>query len=206
MKKMTADAIQPLETQVLDRRPQLADVMIAIATVAFALFVDLPGAIDVLEYHVGSTIDLSGGIAPLDAWWWYRLTGVLFGFFGLADALAIDLFDLLPRLLLPASLCLLFMRLLHPRPDRRALFTQPGWLASLAVIVGVLLIPSAEFYFLVDLPQITPSLMVALAWLALSASGNWRPERSWLGRAGRLVGALWIAVMPIFLYVEFWMY
>jgi hypothetical protein len=40
------------------------------------------------------------------------------------------------------------------------------------------------------------SSAVAVAWLLLLASGNWRPQPHWLDRAGRLLGAFWIAIIP----------
>ncbi len=44
-------------------------------------------------------------------------------------------------------------------------------------------------------------LMVAGAWLALILAGTWRPERSWLDRAGRALGWFWIlAAVHFFLF------
>jgi hypothetical protein len=40
------------------------------------------------------------------------------------------------------------------------------------------------------------SSAVAVAWLLLVASDRWRPQRHWLDRAGRLLGAFWIAIIP----------
>ncbi len=36
--------------------------------------------------------------------------------------------------------------------------------------------------------------VVAAVWLLLALSGRWRPERSWIDRLGRVVGATWIVV------------
>jgi hypothetical protein len=33
---------------------------------------------------------------------------------------------------------------------------------------------------------------VALAWLVAGAGGRWRPEPSWVDRAGRLLGVAWL--------------
>jgi hypothetical protein len=35
---------------------------------------------------------------------------------------------------------------------------------------------------------------VAAVWFVLALSGRWRPERSWIDRLGRLVGASWIVI------------
>jgi hypothetical protein len=40
------------------------------------------------------------------------------------------------------------------------------------------------------------SVAVAAAWLLLSVSGRWRSEPAWLDRAGRCLGAYWIAIIP----------
>jgi hypothetical protein len=35
-------------------------------------------------------------------------------------------------------------------------------------------------------------IVIGGAWLALILAGAWRPERSWIDRAGRLIGVFWI--------------
>lgn len=35
---------------------------------------------------------------------------------------------------------------------------------------------------------------VGAVWLVLASSGRWRPERSWIDRLGRLLGATWIVI------------
>jgi hypothetical protein len=37
-------------------------------------------------------------------------------------------------------------------------------------------------------------LAVAAVWLVLALSGRWRPERSWIDRLGRVLGATWIVI------------
>jgi hypothetical protein len=41
---------------------------------------------------------------------------------------------------------------------------------------------------------------VAAVWLFLALSGRWRPERSWIDRLGRLLGATWIAISLLAFY------
>jgi hypothetical protein len=40
-------------------------------------------------------------------------------------------------------------------------------------------------------------LAVACGWMLLLASGRWRPERSWIDRAGRVLGWYWIVILPL---------
>jgi hypothetical protein len=40
----------------------------------------------------------------------------------------------------------------------------------------------------------TVTVAVIVAWTMLWTSGRWRPERSWLDRAGRLLGWYWIGL------------
>jgi len=44
---------------------------------------------------------------------------------------------------------------------------------------------------------------VAASWLLLVVSGQWRPERSWIDRFGRLIGWYWIAVLPLTSWWDF---
>jgi hypothetical protein len=113
---------------------------------------------------------------------------------------------------------LLSARLIHPRPPRRRLMRQPGMVASIAALVAhsffwlaiLAMLPARSGWFreglgvslnefvldvcsntLVLMPY-HPGLAVAAAWTIQAASGRWRPERSWVDRAGRLMGAMWI--------------
>jgi hypothetical protein len=38
------------------------------------------------------------------------------------------------------------------------------------------------------------------AWSALAATGQWRTDRTWIDRLGRLLGLIWIALFVIYLY------
>ena len=52
----------------------------------------------------------------------------------------------------------------------------------------------------IDLPGMgSPGIAVAIAWIGLAVSGGWRPEASWIDRAGRLVGlgsVAWMMLRP----------
>jgi hypothetical protein len=38
---------------------------------------------------------------------------------------------------------------------------------------------------------------VESSWVLLLVSGRWRPERSWIDRAGQVLGWFWIAILPL---------
>ncbi len=46
-------------------------------------------------------------------------------------------------------------------------------------------------------------LAVASSWMLMRASGRWRPERSWIDRAGRVLGWCWIAALPLTCWWDF---
>ncbi len=47
-------------------------------------------------------------------------------------------------------------------------------------------------------------LVVAGAWLALILAGAWRPEPSWIDRAGRTLGWFWIVAALAFIMIPSW--
>lgn len=118
------------------------------------------------------------------------------------------------------TLAFLPIRLIRPRRRLDRLMCQPGLVACCAALfvivagVGGRLLAEIgtqilgrhrslseflhSFWYVYDLP-VGPA--VAAAWLALVLSGRWRPERGWIDRLGRGLGALWIAF--IFLQWEF---
>lgn len=86
---------------------------------------------------------------------------------------------------------LLALRLLSPRPPAAELVRQPGLWASGGVVLGVASMLALGYFQ----PLVLPA-SVALAWLGLVLCGRWRAERSWVDRAGRLVGACWLVLLP----------
>ena len=117
--------------------------------------------------------------------------------------------------LIPASLALIAMRLRRPRPVARRLFREPGLLACLAVVAMEV---SSDVMSLAmqalrrfDLGSSDPFIRafaldgviswgrtVALVWAVMALTGVWRPQPSWIDRAGRAFGifliALWLAM------------
>jgi hypothetical protein len=107
------------------------------------------------------------------------------------------------------SLTLIAFRIRPPRPSRRRLWSQPGFVACVAAVLGVLLFaleievgrhaqlgnwPGWDRFGMRVLwaqwPYAGPA--VAGAWLALAWSRRWRPEPSMVDRLGRLVGVCWL--------------
>jgi hypothetical protein len=43
----------------------------------------------------------------------------------------------------------------------------------------------------------TIGMAVASSWILLLMTGLWRPERSWIDRAGRALGSFWIMALPL---------
>jgi hypothetical protein len=128
---------------------------------------------------------------------------------------------LVSPLLLAWSAAIVVSRLRSPRPRRRRLWCQPGFLACLATLfvygwrsIGfvVFLIPYLVAVAGKPAPVDTGALAtelavlfsyrvsaradaggaVALAWLVVAAGGRWLPEPTWVDRAGRVLGVAWL--------------
>ena len=120
--------------------------------------------------------------------------------------------------LTPLSLALLVFRSRSPRPSNRKLRRQPGLMACLVVMLAWALTGCLAAWEWVreiapwpqlagpwrgspmslseaiDFTTTTAGWMVAAAWFALAVARAHRPEPSWIDRAGRIVGAGWIAI------------
>lgn len=184
------------------RRVQLADLLVLIAGVAVAIALGTPRALWLLAHHANGWLRGVGVVAPLDRNWWQMVHSTLFAPSGWADSLVSDLFNLGLSTLLPASVTLLLLRLIRPRPARVDLLRQPGFWASSSAVVGLLLIPAGWWYFLVEVPFLLVPSLVAASWAILAVSGRWRAERSWLDRAGRTLGWAWLALVPVELWLD----
>ena len=129
-----------------------------------------------------------------------------------------------------ASLTLLVVRILPPRPRRVRLMRQPGWVAclaaSLASVLAVIFEWSGQMIhdsrqegfisFSVDgmLPNsrdtswfttvaLVGGIAVLISWFFLALGGRWRGEASWIDRAGRLCGVVWLLLLAGYLARNF---
>jgi hypothetical protein len=126
------------------------------------------------------------------------------------------------------SLALFAIAVFDRSAGRRRKPCQAGSVASCAAVVALLVttLIASEFYmlhFLEDIraiPRIfsharnshamppfanTPmeeivGAAVLGAWSAMAASGRWESQPSWIDRAGRLLGIIWIGLFVIYLY------
>jgi hypothetical protein len=137
---------------------------------------------------------------------------------GALDWVPIITLGLLPRYAVLGMIALCFLRLRRPRPNWRRSSRQPGFVACAAVTVaalpGVVLVlarylcelnplvagPSIGTYYVNDwtfgfhdwpIIESRISTAVLAAWGALWFSGRWRPEPSWIDRAGSILGGYW---------------
>jgi hypothetical protein len=112
----------------------------------------------------------------------------------------------------------LVIRLRAPRPRRRRLLMQPGFVAavvalSILTIEWSMLLGSAwldgrfNFSSPLRINAFVANGVVLLAhhagwavlasWLTLVLVGRWRPEPSWIDRWGRVLGCTWIIIGPL---------
>lgn len=129
--------------------------------------------------------------------------GAVIGTTGMVAELAFLLFPSFAII----ALALLSLRLRQPRPHRwRRLWFQPGSLACLFVAgTSTIALLSHLAAMLAREEVIGPppwsfaryiwpigeaGTSIAAAWTTLLLTGHWRPERSWIDRAGRALGTI----------------
>jgi hypothetical protein len=100
---------------------------------------------------------------------------------------------------------LLIIRLRRPRPPFRLVIRQPVFAVCAALIVGALVVVDLHFLFRIDLrPTVVllTSCMILL-WI-VAGLPPWRPEPSWIDRAGRAAGVGWI-IASFLVSVVYWL-
>jgi hypothetical protein len=109
------------------------------------------------------------------------------------------------------------LRLRRPRPGITRLFRQPGMAACTATIVNetffvamtiislfisyfAQFVPQRHMFYQVNImiwlwvfPICLMGITVSAVWIVLWMTGAWRAERSWIDRAGTLLGIYWVA-------------
>lgn len=118
------------------------------------------------------------------------------------------------------SLGLIAVRLRRPRPRLIRVMRQPGMAASCAAAVALIVTAWAWTWFDVITSggwsakesiarysrihgaKFGPA--VAAAWLGLLIAGRWRPERSWIDRAGIALGLFWLVSLLFAWPAEMW--
>jgi hypothetical protein len=99
---------------------------------------------------------------------------------------------------------ILIARLRRPLPPLRAIACQPGFMVCalpLAVVVGALPLSLFAFSGLTAYVIETAGLVLVVgaapvSWVVLKLTHRWRPEPGWIDRTGRVLGVLWMVVMP----------
>jgi hypothetical protein len=120
-----------------------------------------------------------------------------------------------------ATLAALTIRLRKPRPKWRRLVRQPGLAACVAVVsawaVGATYLAALRCLFpnslaSWDTPYLASFVLsmlggfaVIIAWTTQALARSARPERSWVDRLGRLVGAGWVAMSAMTWYYALWL-
>jgi hypothetical protein len=113
--------------------------------------------------------------------------------------------------LLVVAPTILALRAIPPRPRARRLFRQPGTVACLVTVFDrlILLVRVSRDYALHHRPfpvqlfiitALRSGLLVAEAWAVLALARAWRPEASWVDRAGRAYGVLMIGIWALLFF------
>jgi hypothetical protein len=108
-------------------------------------------------------------------------------------------FQMAEMVLLGMTPAFFILRLRRPRPPLRELLRQPGTVAGLAMVFGLFwgtgcllaLFPD-RFDSMTAVPVAVGGAVVA-GWSMLALSRQWKPERGWVDRVGRVLGCIAIA-------------
>lgn len=199
---MTQNADEKSPAPPARRGLRLVDLLILVAASAFPVLLGITQHVRMLSGHLAYVSGTVGGFDPASAYWWSSLGRIMFGPDRMFESLAIDAGGILGTILVPMTFALILIHLVPPRPDRRDVVGRPGFVGTIAAAIGILLIPAGWAYAGRSAPAWVVPLAVALAWLALATGRGWRQERSWVDRAGRLVGIAWLAMAPLLVWIS----
>ena len=113
-------------------------------------------------------------------------------------AAAAETYVLLFPFLIFWTIGLLVLRLQRPRPQPGVLWRQPGWWACMAATAGYVAGMAEEAVIEFECPTVVVPAGVLLAWLVLALVRRWSAKPSWIDRAGRCLGLVWVAMVPLF--------
>jgi hypothetical protein len=101
------------------------------------------------------------------------------------------------------------LRLPRPRPAVRELLRQPGTVAALTIVFGLVSVSGYleyfSFYFKTHMHLRLfwgAGGTVAVAWVILALSRKWQAERGWIDRIGRILGYGAIGLAVVFHLVD----
>jgi hypothetical protein len=111
------------------------------------------------------------------------------------------------------TVALLLLHLRRPRPHLNCMLRQPG---AVACVIATLGMAFCATWVIPMWVRGDSALLVALrfvyhgdvgvavlgGWAVLVLSGRWRPEPSWLDRAGRIIAVTWIAVVVLSRFIQ----
>jgi hypothetical protein len=185
------------------RRANIGDAMIVMVAFAVGLAGSFRALSDIREWSA-----LITPMADRSVWmaWWTEIARRQ----GLRFQVVQGCVQLLYCFIVPITPALLVARLRRPRPPVRRLACQPGFAASLALcLVVVIAMIDVDLTFF-DVGSFPPLLMMVLpgaavlaSWSILVATGRWHLEPSWVDRAGCLVGAFWLATIPWSIWIAY---
>lgn len=189
-------------------------------------------AVDIRRFNLGDLAIIIAGMAFYCAairWAWGASGDIGWTFYTPASTLRSHLsilqswYQLIEFGWLALTLCLTLMRLRHPRPRRRRLMRQPGWIACFSGgIAGLVahgidrfneladqllrryLTTQSPMIYLIetDLPTYLAGTAVLISWLILALGGRWRGEPTWIDRVGRIAGIGWLVLLPVYFVIE----
>jgi hypothetical protein len=108
------------------------------------------------------------------------------------------------------SIAAVVLRLRRPRPGLVEMVQQPGFLACVVAIFGMIMCvamsalavtPTTRFRMdsLFFILSVWNGMTVGFAWFGWWINSRWKAEPSWIDRLGRALGAAWIA-LPVLLW------
>ena len=95
-------------------------------------------------------------------------------------------------LLVYASFALLILRVIPPRPGIDDVLRQPGCAACQAIVGSLVAGSWLEMVGAGKVFVAVVAVAVGGVWIGLALRGASRPEKSWIDRAGRLLGVIWL--------------